>query len=117
MTNVLDVLHERGFVQQISDEEGLRVRLQAPITLYCGFDATAPSLTLGHLVSIMMLSWFQRYGHRPIALLGGGTTMIGDPSGRTSSRPILSEAQIEENARGIKGQMSRFLDFDEDRAL
>src|SRR5438105_2450619 len=117
MANVLDTLYERGFVQQVSDEEKLRERLERPISFYWGCDATAPSLTLGHLMSIMLLSWFQRFGHRPIVLAGGGTTMIGDPSGRTSSRPILTEEQIAENLRGIQAQLQHFIDFDEGRAL
>jgi len=117
MQNVLDVLQERGFVQDISDAEGLRRRLERPITLYWGCDATASSLTLGHLYSIMMLSWFQRFGHRPIALMGGGTTLIGDPTGKQSSRPILTPDQIDANLRGIKPQMSRFLNFDSGAAL
>ncbi len=117
MQNVLDVLQERGFVQDISDADGLRRRLERPITLYCGYDATAPSLTLGHLYTIMMLSWFQRFGHRPIALMGGGTTLIGDPTFRQSSRPILTSEQIDANLQGIKPQMARFLNFDSDAAL
>jgi tyrosyl-tRNA synthetase len=89
MENVLDILHERGFVQQVSEEERLHDLLsRQPITFYWGYDATAASLHVGSLVSLMMLSWFQRCGHRPIALAGGGTTLVGDPSGRISSRPI-----------------------------
>jgi len=117
MPNILDVLHERGFVQQISDEDQLRRRLEQPITLYWGYDATADSLTQGHLFSIMMLTWFQRFGHRVIALAGGGTTMIGDPSGRVSSRPMLSEEEIDRNLAGIRVQLERFFDFSAGRAL
>src|SRR5947209_12508258 len=110
MDNVIDVLRARGFVYQVSDEEELRKRLEQPVTLYNGIDATADSLTVGHLMPIMMLAWFERHGHRPIALMGGGTTMIGDPSGRTSSRPILSEQEIDRNVDAIKRQMQHFLD-------
>jgi len=117
MENVLDVLRERGFVQQVSEEDELRRRLEGPVTLYWGYDATATSFTIGNLVSLMMLSWFQRLGHRPIALAGGGTTLIGDPSGKTSSRPILSKEQIENNLRAIRTQLVRFLDFEAGRAL
>jgi tyrosyl-tRNA synthetase len=117
MQDVVDILRERGFVQDISDEAELRERLTQPITLYCGYDATATSLHVGNLVTIMMLAHFQRCGHRPIALMGGGTTMIGDPSGKTTSRPILSEAEIEQNLQSIKGQFARFLDFEGGRAL
>ncbi len=117
MPNVLDVLHERGFVQQISEEVELRRRLEQPITLYWGYDATANSLTQGHLFSIMMLTWFQRFGHRVIALAGGGTTMIGDPTGRVTSRPMLSEAEIDRNLAGIRAQLARFFDFSAGRTL
>lgn len=117
MDNILDVLRVRGLVQDISDEAGLRRQLEQPTTLYCGYDATADSLTIGHLVGIMMLAWFQRYGHRPIALMGGGTTLVGDPTGRQTSRPILSVDEIRTNLNAVREQMSRFLDFSEGRAL
>jgi tyrosyl-tRNA synthetase len=117
MENVLDVLIERGFVQQISDKDGLRKRLEQPITLYNGYDATADSFHVGNLVSIMMLAWFQRYGHRPIALLGGGTTLVGDPSGRETSRPMLSEGEIARRVAMFRDQFGRFLNFDGGRAL
>ncbi|MBV9279718.1 MAG: tyrosine--tRNA ligase [Chloroflexi bacterium] len=117
MDDVLDLLYQRGFVQQVSDEEDLRRRLEGPITLYCGFDPTKPSLTIGNLMQLMLLGWFQRFGHRPIVLMGGGTTMIGDPTGKTESRPILGEEQIERNVQAVKGQSSRFFDFGEGRAL
>jgi len=118
MENVLDVLRERGFVQQVSDEDQLRALVgREAITLYWGYDATAPSLHIGSLMSIMMLAWFQRFGHRPIALAGGGTTLIGDPSMRITSRPMLSQEQIAENLRSIEGQLGAFLDFSDGRAL
>jgi tyrosyl-tRNA synthetase len=107
MDSVFDVLQERGFVYQCSDEAGLRNALEQPITLYNGIDATADSLTLGHLMPLMMMTWFQRAGHHPIALMGGGTTLIGDPTGRTSSRPLLSEAEIEANIAQIRTQVAQ----------
>jgi tyrosyl-tRNA synthetase len=117
MENVLDVLRERGFVQDLTAEPELRKRLEQPVTLYYGVDATAASLHIGQVVQLMMLSWFQRFGHRPIALMGGGTTLVGDPTGKTSSRPMLTEREIEQNIRGIKPQLERFFDFDDGRAL
>ncbi len=117
MANVFDVLAGRGFVKDVSDEQGLRLALEKPITLYVGYDPTAPSLHIGHLLTIMALTWFQRFDHRPIALVGGGTGLIGDPTGRTVSRPILTCEQIEENLQGLKRQLQRYLDFSEGRAL
>ncbi len=118
MENVLDILQERGFIQEVSNPERLReLAGRQPITLYWGYDATADSLHAGSVLSLMMLSWFQRCGHRPIALAGGGTTLIGDPSGRISSRPMLTEEDIESNLRGIRPQLEHFLDFSGDRAL
>lgn len=118
MTDILDTLRERGFVAQVSDEAGLRAALaRGPITLYCGYDPTAPSLTVGHLLSIMLLAHFQRAGHRPIVVVGGGTGMIGDPSGRTEMRQLLTPEQIRENMEGMRRQFGRYLDFSEGRAL
>jgi tyrosyl-tRNA synthetase len=118
MDNALDILQERGFIQEVSDPDRLHELLGSrPITLYWGYDATADSLHAGSVLSLMMLSWFQRCGHRPIALAGGGTTLIGDPSGRISSRPMLTEAEIDKNLRGIRPQLERFVDFSESRAL
>jgi tyrosyl-tRNA synthetase len=115
--SALDVLAERGFVQDTSDEVRLRAALERPISVYCGYDPTRDSLTVGHLLSIMMLSHLQRAGHRPIALLGGGTTMIGDPTGKTEMREMLSREEIDRNAVAVKGQFERFINFDGDRAL
>jgi tyrosyl-tRNA synthetase len=117
-TNVLDVLRSRGFVAQVSDEDALRRALErGPITLYQGFDPTATSLHTGNLVGIMALAHFQRAGHRPIALVGGGTGMIGDPTDRASERPILSIEEVHRNLAGIRQQFSRYLVFSGDRAL
>jgi tyrosyl-tRNA synthetase len=116
--NVLDVLRARGFVAQVSDEPALRRALdRGPITVYQGFDPTATSLHTGNLVGIMALAHFQRAGHRAVALVGGGTGMIGDPSDRASERPILSIEQIQHNLAGIRTQFSRYLDFAGEGAL
>ena len=113
-SDFLQILSERGFIHQISDESGLDAQLAKEVTTcYIGFDATAPSLHAGSLVQIMLLYWFQQTGHRPIALMGGGTTLIGDPSGRDESRQLLTGERIEENKRGIRRVFSKFLDFEE----
>src|ERR1700730_13818206 len=117
MSNVLDTLIERGFVQDVSDEGGLRRALETPTTLYCGYDPTAPSYHVGNLVSIMMLTHFQRAGHRPIAVVGGGTGMVGDPSGKTSPRPIMTVEEINQNMAGLRDQLSRYVHFSTGRAL
>ena len=102
-SDFLSVLTERGFIHQCSDIEGLDAAARAgTITAYVGYDCTAPSLHVGSLISIMMLSWLQETGHRPIALMGGGTTRVGDPSGRDETRKILTVEQIEDNKDGIK---------------
>src|ERR1700687_5555203 len=112
-TNVLDVLRSRGFVAQVSDEDALRRAFDTgPVTVYQGFDPTATSLHAGNLVGIMALAHLQRAGHRPIALVGGGTGMIGDPSGKTAERQLVSEEEIEKNSRAIEKQLRRFLDFE-----
>ncbi|MCD6518607.1 MAG: tyrosine--tRNA ligase [Anaerolineae bacterium] len=117
MANVYDVLKERGFVEQVSDEEGLRAALDRPITCYIGYDPSASSLHVGNLLTIMALAHMQRHGHRPIAIVGGGTGMIGDPSGRTEMRQLLTKERIEENLQAIKAQIGRFVDFSEGKAL
>ncbi len=118
MPDVIDTLRERGFVAQISEEDRLRERLaKGPVTLYAGYDPTAPSLTAGHLVSVMMLAHFQRAGHRPIVVVGGGTGMVGDPTGKTEMRQLLSLEQIDANIAGLRQQFGRYLDFAGDRAL
>ena len=119
MPNVLDTLRARGFIAQVSDEDALRRAIEeaGPITLYQGFDPTATSLHTGNLVGVMALAHFERAGHRPIAVVGGGTGMIGDPSGRASERPMLSVADIENNLAGIRRQFERYLTFTADQAL
>jgi tyrosyl-tRNA synthetase len=114
----LRVLSERGFIHQVSEPEALDRRAAAgPITAYVGFDATAPSLHIGNLISIMMLRWLQKTGHRPIALMGGGTSKIGDPSGKDTTRSLLTPAQIDANIASIKTVFARFLDFGDGRAI
>ena len=110
-TGVLDELRWRGLVYQHTD--GVPDALAAgPVSAYIGFDPTGSSLHVGSLVPIMVLVHLQRHGHRPIALVGGGTGMIGDPSGKTSERQLLTTEQVAQNARGIHGQLERFLDFE-----
>src|SRR5262245_32088973 len=116
--NIYDELLQRGFIQQSSNESALRALLeQEKITCYIGFDPTAGSLHVGNLVQIMVLAHMQRAGHRPIALMGGGTVMIGDPSGRTELRQMLTREQIADNIPPIRQQLSHFLRFEDDRAL
>ena len=117
MANAFDVLQARGFVEQVSDEDGLREALESPITCYIGYDPSATSLHVGNLLTIMTLAHMQRAGHRPIAIVGGGTGMVGDPSGRTEMRQLLTEERIEQNLQGIKAQIGRYVDFADDRAL
>jgi len=118
MNNIYDILKERGFIDGVTDEGGLRDLLGSKkITCYIGFDPTAASLHVGSLIPIMSLVHMQRMGHRPIALVGGGTVLIGDPSGKKEMRQILSLAEVEKNAKGIKRQLSQYLDFQEDKAL
>ena len=94
----LNVLEERGFIHQVSDLEGLDAKLaEGPQSAYIGFDATAKSLHVGNLINIMMLHWFQKCGHKPITLMGGGTSKIGDPSFKDESRNLLDDAVIDEN--------------------
>lgn len=118
MANVLDVLEERGFIEQITHDQELRECLDGGnVTCYIGFDPTAASLHIGSLVPIMSLAHMQRQGHRPIALIGGGTGMVGDPSGKTEMRQLLTLEALAENEEGIKKQLSHFLDFKGGKAL
>ncbi|MDD4048155.1 MAG: tyrosine--tRNA ligase [Clostridia bacterium] len=118
MTNVFDILKERGYIEQATHEEEIRELLNdEKVTFYIGFDPTADSLHVGHFIQVMVMMHMQKAGHRPIALIGGGTGMVGDPSGRTDMRKMLTVAQIEHNVSSFKNQFSRFVDFSENRAL
>jgi tyrosyl-tRNA synthetase len=112
-SDFLNILAERGFIHQVSEPDALDARAKAGvITGYIGFDCTAASLHVGSLLPIMMLYWMQQTGHRPIALMGGGTTRVGDPSGKDESRRILTDEMIEQNLKGIRAIFSKFLKFD-----
>jgi tyrosyl-tRNA synthetase len=114
----LKVLSERGFIHQVSEPEKLDALAAAGrITAYVGYDATAASLHIGNLLTIMMLRWLQKTGHRPIALMGGGTSKIGDPSGKDTSRSLLANEQIDANIASIKTVFARFLDFGPDAGI
>ena len=116
--SVFDVLKERGFIAQLSHEEEIRELLEKEkITFYIGFDPTADSLHVGHFIALMAMAHMQRAGHRPIALLGGGTGMIGDPSGKDSMRKMLTPEFIQHNIDCFKKQMSKFIDFSDGKAL
>ena len=117
MESTFDILKNRGFIEQVTDERALRDLLAKPITCYTGFDPTASTLHVGHLVPVMALMHMQKSGHVPIVLVGGGTGLIGDPSGKTKTREILTQDQIEKNVLEIKKQFSRYLDFSERKAL
>src|SRR5580700_4850762 len=111
-SDFLNVLASRGFIHQVSEPEALdALARQSTVTAYIGFDCTAPSLHIGHLLPIMMLHWLQQTGHRPIALMGGGTTRVGDPSGKDESRRLLAEEAINENLKSIRVTFNRFLHF------
>ena len=117
MKNVYDVLKERGFVAQVTDENLVREAVSKPITCYIGFDPTAKSLHIGSLLPIMSLAHMQRQGHRPLAVVGGGTALVGDPSGKDEARPVMTREEIESNAEGIKKQLSQFIEFSDGKAL
>src|SRR5437763_12512127 len=110
--NALDVLKERGYVRDITDEAGLRRALERPLTFYAGFDPTASSLTVGHLVPVMAMCQLQRHGHRPIVVVGGGTALVGDPSGKTATRTVLAPEEIRANLESIREQLAHFLSFE-----
>ncbi len=116
--SVYDVLQERGFLKQLSHEEEIKELLEKEkVTFYIGFDPTADSLHVGHFIALMLMSHMQKAGHRPICLLGGGTGMVGDPSGKDDMRKMLTPEFIAHNIACFKKQMSRFIDFSEDKAI
>ncbi|MBN2259115.1 MAG: tyrosine--tRNA ligase [Clostridiales bacterium] len=118
MRSVYDVLMERGFIEQITHEEEVKELLQnESVTFYIGFDPTADSLHIGHYIQIMVMSHMQKFGHKPIALIGGGTTMVGDPSDRTGMRQMMSQETIQANGERFKTVFKKFLDFDDDKAI
>lgn len=118
MANAFDVLEERGFIEQGTHPEEIRDLLgKESVTFYIGFDATASSLTLGHLIPLMSMLHLYKAGHRPIFLLGGGTTMIGDPSGKSDMRKMLTPEDIAANAESFRQQFSRFVNFDDGSAI
>ena len=111
-SDFIQILRERGYLHQISDEEGLRAAgAKGPITAYVGYDCTASSLHVGNLISIMMLRIFQQAGNKPIVVVGGGTTKVGDPSGKDEARKLLTQKQIDANKDSIKAAFTRFLSF------
>ena len=118
MENVFDTLEQRGLIEQVTDAEAVRKMLGSePTTFYIGFDATADSLHVGHFMQMMIMRRMQRAGHRPIALLGGGTTMVGDPSGKNDMRKMMTIETIQHNAECFKKQMEKFVDFSDGKAL
>ena len=118
MQNVYDTLAERGFLKQCSHPEELRELLgREKVTFYIGFDPTADSLHIGHYVALMTMAHMQRVGHRPIVLLGGGTAMIGDPSGKSDMRRMMTNEEIDHNASCFQKQMARLIDFSEGKAI
>ena len=111
-SDFINIMFERGFIHQVTDKDNLEKEiLKSPITGYIGFDCTAPSLHVGSLIQIMMLRWFQKTGNKPIVLMGGGTTKVGDPSGKDSARPVLSTEKINFNKEKIKTIFEKFLKF------
>ncbi|WP_434642056.1 tyrosine--tRNA ligase [Thermoanaerobacterium thermosaccharolyticum] len=116
--SVFDVLKERNFIQQMTHEDEIKELLEKEkVTFYIGFDPTADSLHVGHFLQLMVMAHMQRAGHRPIALIGGGTAMVGDPTGKTDMRKMLTKEEISHNAEAFKRQMSRFIDFSDGKAI
>jgi tyrosyl-tRNA synthetase len=115
---VLDILKERGFIQQLTHEDEIaELFAKEKITFYIGFDPTADSLHVGHFLGMMVMAHMQKYGHRPVCLIGGGTTMVGDPSGKTDMRKMMTQDDIIHNGERFKKQMQRFIDFSDGKAL
>ena len=113
--NVYDVLKERGFIEQTTDDEGIRKLLgEEKIKFYIGFDPTADCLHVGHFMQVIIMMYMQKYGHTPVVLIGGGTTMIGDPSGRSDMRQMMTQDTIRENGLKFKALFDRFIEFDEE---
>ena len=111
-SDFLDIMYERGFIHQVTDADNLRKAIHKDcVTGYIGFDCTAPSLHVGSLVQIMMLRWFQKTGNKPIVLMGGGTTKIGDPSGKDTARPLISNEKIKENQNSLRTVFNNYLKF------
>lgn len=118
MSNVYDILMERGYLKQFTHEEETKELLKnEKVTFYIGFDPTADSLHIGHFIAMMFMAHMQKHGHRPIALVGGGTAMIGDPSGRSDMRTMMTRETIQHNVDCIKKQMEKFIDFSNDNAI
>ncbi|MBT7122482.1 MAG: tyrosine--tRNA ligase, partial [Clostridia bacterium] len=117
MANVFDVLKERGFLKQVTHDELEQTLNDQSVTFYIGFDPTADSLHVGHYVQLMAMSHMQRFGHKPIALVGGGTAMVGDPSGKTDMRKMMDVKTIEQNVQCFKDQIGKFLDFSPGKAI
>ena len=118
MASIYDNLKERGFIAQCTNEDEVKSLLESEqVTFYIGFDPTADSLHAGHFIALMAMAHMQRAGHRPICLLGGGTGTVGDPSGRTDMRQVMTDETIEHNCRRFRKQMERFIDFDDGKAL
>lgn len=118
MSSVYDLLLERGFIEQTTHEDEIKQMLEnEKITFYIGFDPTADSLTIGHFLTVMAMKHMQNAGHRPIALVGGGTGFVGDPTDKTEMRRVMDKTEINSNVSRFKGQLSKFISFDEDKAI
>ncbi|PKM95983.1 MAG: tyrosine--tRNA ligase [Firmicutes bacterium HGW-Firmicutes-1] len=118
MKSAYDILLERGFIEQTThEEEIIDLFKKEKVTFYIGFDPTADSLTVGHFLTVMAMAHLQQAGHRPIVLIGGGTTMVGDPTGKSDMRKMMTKEIIENNAERFKEQLSKFIDFTDDRAI